>query len=60
MKRNVSVLLIVLCILAISNLILFSEDIKYGFQIKLTYLFIFDIFSLLILSIKGEIYGKNN
>ena len=32
MKKNISILLIVLCILAISTLILFAEDIKYGFQ----------------------------
>lgn len=32
MKKNISILLIVLCILVISTLILFAEDIKYGFQ----------------------------
>ncbi|MBA7580090.1 hypothetical protein ES708_21977 [subsurface metagenome] len=32
MKRNVSILLIVLCILVISTLILFAEEVKYDFR----------------------------
>jgi len=32
MKRNVSILLIILCILAISTLILFAEEPKYDFR----------------------------
>lgn len=32
MKRNVSILLIILCILAISTLILFAEEAKYDFR----------------------------
>jgi hypothetical protein len=32
MKRNVSILLIILCILAISTLILFAEEVKYDFR----------------------------
>ncbi len=32
MKKNISILLIVLCILAISNLILFAEEAKYDFR----------------------------
>lgn len=32
MKKNVSILLIILCILAISTLILFAEEVKYDFR----------------------------
>ena len=32
MKKNISILLTVLCVLVIFTLILFAEDIKYGFQ----------------------------